>query len=625
MIKNLSIRYRLPLLIVAPSVLVVGLIAIVLFQKTRQNINTISVELARTTTAHVEDDLRDYLSVPNTINQLNLQSITLGGLNLEDLPSLELYFWNQIQIFEGVKSLYFGNPQGEFRGATILNSGEVGISMAGQATNSSVIRYATTSDGRKTEVVHQVPNYDPRVRPWYQAALQSNKPVWTDIYQDFSAQELTITAAQVVKDSQGEVLGVLAVDLFFQGINEFLQDLTIGKTGQVLIIDREGFLIASSNPDLIAEAQRHQDRLNIVGSENELISAIAENLLNQFGSFFRLESTVNSSLKWKRKYVSFQVKNFRDRLGLDWLIVVIIPEEDFMQQVAIQAWITFVLELLILLSSLGIGLGVSRWVLQPIFQFSEAADQIKSQSFNPQTLENLYQRQDEVGELARVFVDMAVETGDRQQSLQDELNLLNFQVSQSNDDPYELTALKKWQKKASCIRTVYDYHPHLPQLLSQVPYYQRLTPEQLSQLVMEGKIKRVEVGDYICREDQPGDEFYIILTGSVRIFVEKINKPLVTLSSGQSFGELALMLGGNRTATAIAIEETTLFLIDRLNFGKVLHQYPQMAEQIAQDLHRHQTELQERKQLLAEYGLLEDDETDLLQQIKSRMKTLFNL
>ncbi|MBP0012101.1 MAG: cyclic nucleotide-binding domain-containing protein [Roseofilum sp. SID2] len=625
MIKNLSIRYHLPLLIVAPSVLVVGLIAIILFQRTRQNINIVSVELARTTTANVEDNLRDYLSVPNTINQLNLQSIALGALNLDDLTNLELYFWNQIQIFEGVKSLYFGNPQGEFRGATILNSGEVGISIAGQVTNSSVIRYATTSDGRKTEIVHQVANYDPRIRPWYQAALQSNKPIWTDIYQDFSAQELAITAAQVVKDSQGEILGVLAVDLFFQGINQFLQDLTIGKTGQVLIINREGVLIASSNPDLIAEAQRNQDLLNIVESENELISAIAENLLNQFGSFFRLESTVNSSLTWNRKHVSVQVKSFRDRLGLDWLIVVIIPEEDFMQQVAIQAWITFVLELLILLSSLGIGLGVSRWVLQPIFQFSEAADQIKSQSFNPQTLENLYQRQDEVGELARVFVDMAVETGDRQQSLQDELNLLNFQVSQSNDNPYELTALKKWQKKASCIRTVYDYHPHLPQLLSQVPYYQHLTPEQLSQLVMEGKIKRVEVGDYICREDQPGDEFYIILTGSVRIFVEKINKPLVILSSGQSFGELALMLGGNRTATAIAIEETTLFLIDRLNFGKVLHQYPQMAEQIAQDLHRHQTELQERKQLLAEYGLLEDDETDLLQQIKSRMKILFNL
>jgi CRP-like cAMP-binding protein len=429
----------------------------------------------------------------------------------------------------------------------------------------------------------------------------------------------------VVKDAQGEVRGVLGVDLLFRQINEFLQTLTIGKTGQALIIDRQGLLIASSNPQVVAELESHANRLNMAASENQLVAAIAENLLAEFGSFSQVESTLDSSFKWQRKKICFQVKTFRDKLGLDWLIVVIIPESDFMQQVQLQARITLVLEALILCAAVGVGLGVSRWILQPIFQFSQAADDIKSQSFDPQTLENLTQREDEVGELARVFVDMAVETGDRQQSLEEQLSLLNFQIGQSKDNPYELTALKKWQKKASCIRAVYDYHPHLPQLLAQVPYYQHLTAEQLGQLVIEGKIKRFHVGDYICRENEPGDEFYIILTGSVRIFVEKINKPLVTLTAGKSFGELALMLGGNRTATAIAIEDTTLFSINRLNFGKVLHQYPQMAEQIAQDLHSHQIELQERQQLLAEYGLLENGETDLLQQIKSRMKTLFNL
>ncbi|MDJ1176237.1 cache domain-containing protein [Roseofilum capinflatum] len=625
MVKTLSIRYHLPILIVAPSILVIGLVAVTLFQNTKRNVNIVSVELANTVTAHVENNLRDYLSIPQTINQLNLQSITLGTINPSNLQQLESYFWNQIQIFEGVTSLYFSNPEGEFRGGTILESGAVGITRAGKTTNSMLIRYATTSEGQTTQIVQQTPNYDPRSRPWYQAALQSDRPIWSDIYRDFDSQELAITAAQVVKDSQGEVVGVLGVDLLFGQINEFMQTLTIGKTGQALIIDRQGLLIASSNPQVIDEAAESSERLNIAASENELIAAIAQDLLNQFEGFSQVESTVNSSFRWQRKTFCFQVKSFRDRLGLDWLIVVIIPEEDFMQQVQIQARITLVLEALILLAALGVGLGVSRWVLKPIFQFGEAANQIKSKSFDPQTLENLTEREDEVGELARVFIDMAVETGDRQQSLEEQLNLLNFQVSQSKDNPYELTALKKLQKKASSIRAVYNYHPHLPQLLAQVPYYQHLSSEQLGQLVMEGKIKRFHVGEYICREDEPGDEFYIILTGSVRIFVEKINKPLVTLSGGKSFGELALMLGGTRTATAIALEETTLFSIDRLNFGKVLHQYPQMAEQIAQDLHRHQTELQERKQLLAEYGLLEESETDLLQQIKFRMKTLFNL
>lgn len=625
MIKGLSIKYSLPIMIVAPSVLMVGLIAVVRFQKNRKNINLVSIELAHTITDHVDDKLRDYLSVPHSINQLNLESIDLGTLNPDNLGGLESYFWQQIQMFEGVTHLYFANPEGEFRGGTLLESGEVGITRAGKSTNSNLMTYATTPDGKATEIVQQTSNHDPRLRPWYQAALNSDQPIWSNVYRDFDTQELGITVAQVVKDAQGEVRGVLGVDLLFRQINEFLQTLTIGKTGQALIIDREGLLIASSNPQVVAELESHANRLNMAATENPLIGAIAENLLAEFGSFSEVDSTLNSSFRWQRKKNFFQVKTFRDQLGLDWLIIVIIPESDFMKQVQLQARITLLLEIVILCAAVGVGLGVSRWILQPIFQFSQAADDIKSQSFAPQTLENLTQREDEVGELARVFVDMALETGDRQQSLQEQLNLLNFQIGQSKENPYELTALKKWQKKASCIRAVYDYHPHLPQLLAQVPYYQHLTAEQLGQLVMEGKIKRFHVGDYICRENEPGDEFYIILTGSVRIFVEKINKPLVTLTAGKSFGELALMLGGNRTATAIAIEDTTLFSINRPNFGKVLHQYPQMAEQIAQDLHRHQIELQERQQLLAEYGLLENGETDLLQQIKSRMKTLFNL
>ncbi len=625
-IKRLPIKHLLPMLIVAPSILVMGVLTMVFWQKTKQNIQIVSIELGNTIADHISQKVQHYLQTPHGIIKLNLEKIKSGNLNVEDLSSLEQYFWKKIKIFQAVSHIYYGNSQGEFRGAELLKTGEIGINVSGKSTQSNLTVYQSTVEGRKGKILGKTPNYDPRIRPWYQAALQSEKPVWSEIYRDFDTSQLGITAAQVVRDQNRKVLGVFAVDFLFDQINQFLENLTIAKTGQVLIIDRKGQLIASSNSQLITESNREAASLFVItNSTDDLMEAIATTLLQEFGDFSQADN-YQDSFKFQGKRQYLQVKPFRDRLGLDWLIIVVIPEADFMQQVQLQTWIVFGLHLGILLLAIGVGLGVSRWILQPIFRFEEAANQIKNQSFDIETLQELTQRQDEVGELARVFVEMAVETGDRQHSLEEQLSLLNFDLSPSQNNPYELGPLKRWQKKATCIRKIHGYHFQIPQLLSQVPYYQNLTPNQLEQLVINGKIKQIYVGDYICRENEPGDEFYIILTGSVRIFIEKLNKHLVDLSTGQCFGELAVMLGGNRTATAIALEETTLFCIDRYHFGRVLHQYPQMAEVIAQDLHRHQLELQERKQILADYDLLDQDsESDLLGRIKHRLTTLFHL
>ncbi|MDJ1185449.1 cyclic nucleotide-binding domain-containing protein [Roseofilum casamattae] len=621
MINRLHIRHLLPILIVAPSIFVVGTIALIVFQKTRENINIVSVELSGTIADRVETHIRDYLVTPQLISASNIKRIESGTLDLTDLSQLEKHFWRDIQVFHNTKSIYFANALGELRGAELIDEGEFASFIAGESTNSTLKRYLVDENGEKTVELSSTDNYDPRSRDWYQAALNSKQAVWINIHRDFSSPHLTMTTAQVVRDAEGEVLGVFGVNLLFEQLDRFLQSLTIAKTGQTLIIDRQGQLIASSNPQLIEEASLGSVPLEITSSEQDLIAAIGQSLQNQFGSFSQVDESKTLFVAWKGKRYHLKIKLFRDRLGLDWLIVVAIPEQDFMQQVEIQARITLVLEVLILLAAIAVGLGVSRWVLQPIFQFSEAANQIKTGSFDPQTLENLTERNDEVGELARVFVKMAVDTGDRQQSLEEQLSLLNFRVSQSQDNPYELTPLKRWQKKATCIREVYNYQPHLPQLLTQVPWYENLSPEQLEEIANSGQIKKVRLGDYICREGEIGEEFYIVLTGSIRIFVEKLDKYLVDLSPGQCFGELALMLGETRTATAIALEPTILFTLDRVNFGRVLQQYPQMAEQIARDLHEHRQELHNRSHMVTGSPFWSRlSQAELLQHIQSRMK-----
>lgn len=167
----------------------------------------------------------------------------------------------------------------------------------------------------------------------------------------------------------------------------------------------------------------------------------------------------------------------------------------------------------------------------------------------------------------------------------------------------------------------------LSDLLRQVTYFQNFTDLDLRQLIEIGYRKRLRNSEILFRENQPGDAFYIILNGSVEIFVEKINKHLTTLTKGKFFGELALMLGIPRTATVRALEDTTLFVINNKGFQKLLKGQPELAEEIVQELGKHQDELVSRQQQLREMGLVDaaEDDTNPVAWVRKRLQKLFSL
>lgn len=164
-------------------------------------------------------------------------------------------------------------------------------------------------------------------------------------------------------------------------------------------------------------------------------------------------------------------------------------------------------------------------------------------------------------------------------------------------------------------------------LLLQVNYFKTLDDLQIRKIIEIGNTKRLKKSEILFREDDPGDAFYIILSGSVEIFTEKLGKTLAILQSGQFFGELALMLGIPRTATVKAIEETLLFSIHKQQFEKLLRNYPNLSELIIQELEKNQEELQQRKAELQQKGLLEpdDEHTNIIDWVRQRLHNILTL
>ncbi len=112
----------------------------------------------------------------------------------------------------------------------------------------------------------------------------------------------------------------------------------------------------------------------------------------------------------------------------------------------------------------------------------------------------------------------------------------------------------------------------LAALLKQIDIFFDLSPAQLELIAGLCQERRCQAGEVIFEENTAGDELYIIAQGEVEI---KINPNVIspegsppgqlatitTLRRGQSFGEIALVDQGLRTATACCRTDNTLLLV----------------------------------------------------------------
>jgi potassium efflux system protein len=167
----------------------------------------------------------------------------------------------------------------------------------------------------------------------------------------------------------------------------------------------------------------------------------------------------------------------------------------------------------------------------------------------------------------------------------------------------------------------------LTDLLRKVDYFKNLTDFELLKIIESGYRKNLKALQILFNEGDPGDAFYIILSGEVEVFVPKINRKLAVLEKGNFFGELALILGIPRTASVRALKPTVLFCIHSEGFERLLKNHTSLYLSIIEELEEHKEELAQRQKELREMGLLDEDEDDdnVVTWVTKRIKKLFSL
>jgi hypothetical protein len=115
-----------------------------------------------------------------------------------------------------------------------------------------------------------------------------------------------------------------------------------------------------------------------------------------------------------------------------------------------------------------------------------------------------------------------------------------------------------------------------------VPLFRAFSTAELAAVTRAGRDLRVEAGQTLCRQGEPGEEFFLILEGEVDI--ERDGEQVARLGAGGFFGELALLTNRPRTATASATTDTALLMLDRRGFRQIVETVPGIAGKLLVEL-----------------------------------------
>ncbi|MEM9538244.1 MAG: cyclic nucleotide-binding domain-containing protein [Cyanobacteria bacterium P01_E01_bin.42] len=616
----LSINRTIPLLIVSPILASIAVTGYLGYYNGRKAVDDLAQKINLQTTRAIEAYLQEFLNAPQNVLTFNEAYIESADIDINDFDTLRRIF-NQI-VPQKARGFSYGNEQGDYIGITLDETNDKDLTLW-LRNNSTVpnVHFYNVQPGQPDRFTEATP-FDPRIRPWYKNAKEAGRAMWSPVYAFAGSGVLGMSAAMPIFDSDNIMQGVFVTDVILSDVNEFLENLYISPRGEAFIVEQNGAVVGNSlgeSPFLVVDGE--QERMDVRDSPNPLMRETSRSIFAKIddGSLTLEEDEYFTDTANKtRQYIG--VMPVRDGRGIEWLIVVAIPETDFAPVIQASVRSTLIVGGIISILATIMGLLAAKWIINPIQSLNWAAKAIEEDRFEPATLTKVTHRQDEVGELARVFEGMGTVISASKASLKQQMSELESQVAQAKRQTrdtrrYDSSSIRALLERSRQIRdrpeveTNHNGRNRLLEQLKQVRYFANFSDDKLQQLIALGNRQVLEKDAILFREEEPGESFYLILQGSVKVYVEQLDRFLTNLSAGEFFGELSLLLGVPRTATVKALEETALFALDREGLQNFLQDYPEIGSDIAKKLCDRQAELEERKQLLKAAGILEDEES----------------
>jgi diguanylate cyclase (GGDEF)-like protein len=385
--RSLSLRQLLTVPYVVLVLLLAVLIGLLSYRAGRTAVDSLSEQLLTETVGRIAQAVEKHVFGSAAVLDVAFpEGLTAPTRLADEVEAMRTRFWQATSVHRELNNYaYYGDEQGHFFGLWRDSDQDAQLRLRTDAHSPRSLYTFRGIRGPLGVPTLEDKVFEPRERPWYQAGRSTANATWTSIYIDFRTSGLVATRARRVP----------AAD----------RSLPLSTHGIAFVAEPDGNLIATSRGSYLRQdAESRAVRLNAADSDDALLVAThsaVRALMRSGGDHAQARASKIEGPDGRAVQVAYA--RIRDRAGLDWVIAVAVPRQDFLHRITDNLVQTVALALLAALAVVGVGwlsLGI---VARDLKALSLAARQVGEGEFDAPLA---IHRRDEIGDLAQSFATM---------------------------------------------------------------------------------------------------------------------------------------------------------------------------------------------------------------------------
>ncbi|PID78213.1 MAG: methyl-accepting chemotaxis protein [Deltaproteobacteria bacterium] len=247
---------------------------------------------------------------------------------------------------------------------------------------SSIVFFGTEKCGFLTSGLQSMPpkemKLNPSTRGWYKEAVSKGNVIVTPAYQSGSG-DIVVTVAAPYSLANGQLGGVVGMDVSLSDLAEVVRNISIGSTGYVILVQDDGTILA--NPKKKESNFKKLGSLNVPEFDNlgEMENSFKEISLD--GQIYLATVHISSSLGYR--------------------FIGLISKKEVLEKAFTIQKIVLVLALVLVLSFAFLALWLANSIISPLHRVAAVIQEIEKQGDLTQRL--VVEKEDEIGSLAQLF------------------------------------------------------------------------------------------------------------------------------------------------------------------------------------------------------------------------------
>ncbi|WP_158089299.1 adenylate/guanylate cyclase domain-containing protein [Magnetofaba australis] len=322
--------------------LMLGLVGF-LFQNNAAIVVNTATESMQRATAQIERDAQALIQPVSRVVDATAHLALVDPAGMQSINGLQRLY-RQLNALPQIFSLYLGEENGDFYQILSLPRTPIKLGPTGQRTPNGaryVTRLLETQEGIRADRFHffdesgkelrfdeGAPRYDPRVRPWYDVAWNTDGVALSKAYVFSSSKLVGLTLSRRIPTIEGDRFGVVGADITLSTLSTFLSKAQIGRSGRVFLIDENGALVGHRDPSLAVDASGERMRLRNAAEVNDpLVSGAVKAWRSHGKSRFEADLTGSGD--------TFLVSFSRLSQGdLNWTVGVVVKRDELVGPLA---------------------------------------------------------------------------------------------------------------------------------------------------------------------------------------------------------------------------------------------------------------------------------------------------